>query len=134
MNLKYLVNHQTIKPPCPCSKKFLPLNETMLAFRFVFKQATTSDFLPSYVKNQNPGKSCEGYALSFFNTRKSAEAKFASLRARVDALSIYGNHIAELDLGDGDGLVCKPNVQGHFDLHEYVGAMFHNRIKAYHPL
>lgn len=133
--LKYAAHlSQCPEEPCPNPGKFTP--KSRIGFRWVHKDATDHDFVPTSIQyGAKPGARCETFALSFFVDLESARVAYAALMQRlakrVDVISRHGDHIAEISLQETDGLMGQPNPKGHFDLHPEDGVTFSHRVANY---
>jgi len=83
------------------------------------------------VSEPRPKEKCDRFALSFFDSVESAQARFRSLAKREDAASRYGDHVGELAIVEEDGLMSDPTASGHMDLHPKEGALFTGRVASY---
>lgn len=120
--------------PCPKPKKFRPVDRASCYRIMRAADADDADFvpLPLTPRGQAEGgeRKCEAWALSFFDSAQSVQAKWNSLNERVDAAALYGTHAGEVDLTAADGLSSEPSKAGHISLHEFASApSFKKRVK-----
>ena len=111
----------------------------MLAFRLMHNPAGEErDFEPPGAMDEakrgfNRRAKCGRFALSFFDSIKSARRTYSILAEREDAESRYGSHIGEIDLIRADGLMSLPNEKsGHVNLYQEAGALFADRVTRYY--
>lgn len=95
-----------------------------IGFRFVWNPVDSKSFSPVALQpraNRRP-LSCSSFGLSMFVSAAQARARFASLEAKVHgAREKFGDHLAAVELMPEHGLQTLEDLNGHFDLHEFVG-------------
>jgi hypothetical protein len=126
-------------PPNGCSP------EKRNSFRIVKGVDHKDNFLPPLIikpqrrhsetfKN-DPSELCSGYALSFFVSLDSVREYFAELLEQMsNAHKSVGTHVAKGALDECDGVMSEPDEDGHFDLHEFEGAVLKPKFSIVHEL
>ena len=119
-------------PPTMCE------NKNIMGLRFVFSDFHPNNILPPLVINPKrvngtrftkESTKCSGHALSMYNSLDNARKAYAKiLKVAKNLPKTAGTHIAEFPISHEDGLVTSCNDEGHFDLHEYEGVDFANRM------
>jgi hypothetical protein len=132
LTLKYAAHLvQRRDQPCPNLDEHQPRDRT--AFRLMPMPVAEDDFVPPAIMDgPKKGDRCGRFALSFFDTPQSASRLYRVLAQREDAALRYGDHIGEIDLVKGDGLMSLPSKKGHINLHQSDQARFAHRVKQYY--
>jgi hypothetical protein len=120
---KYTVQLQAL-PDCPASDC---REDGRDAYRYVFRTRMAHSFTPVLVGQPQRAVKwsdkdrCGGWALSFFSSADVAGAIFTKLQSTSRNIhKAIGDSIALGTLQTGDGVVSKPDDDGHFELHEYA--------------
>jgi hypothetical protein len=129
MLFKYKTELTATGSNCP-GVDAVELDSPKIAFRLVSNEILTDqDFVPPSIMNKGIHRgraSCEGYALSFFETSEQACAHYCRLKTKLANQQReirLGPYVAKCELESCHGL-CTPvrKADGHFDLHEYENA------------
>lgn len=100
----------------------------MEAYRYAFSKANPNNHKPVCV--QNPARVLpdnerfSGYALSCFNSRERAEARYSALcKSFKRTPKVIGDALYRGEISNADGMVTEADAKsGHFDLYESVAA------------
>jgi hypothetical protein len=105
------------------------------AFRFVFEASLATSFLPVLVLNPQRAlrfsdrEKCGGWALSFFVSVDAARTTFVALKKISPRIhKTIGDAIATGTLTAADGVMCEPDTDGHFELHEFESTNLQDRF------
>lgn len=94
-----------------------------IAFHWVFEPISNiKNFIPVYIKQPlRPQNTCNGYALSFFNSQEEAKIRLLELsEGKPNIFKKLGTDIAEGNLVRTDGISNRSNDGGHFEHFEYA--------------
>ncbi len=106
----------------------------MTGYRFVFQDPShQNNFLPTFLikparvnDSKDLTSKCQGFGLSLFQEEGGAKEKFEEMMVKTmgNYSKLVGDHLAAVELGQGDGVGSEPNVDNfsHFTFHEYADA------------
>lgn len=112
---------------CPCEDA---ISKEMQAFCFVFSSMDDkSNLIPQSIKALSSGRKprrfkptpvfeCDGFGLSMFVSKESAQVFWDNLDIRVRTNLSYCNISSGL-IEKNDGLITEIESNGHFNLHEF---------------
>lgn len=97
------------------------------AYRFVFNPICEKSFIPQGIKkpqrvsgSTNDVERCSLLGLSMFDSDTKAITRYKYLKGLMRNIEkTIGTHLAQGKIRSTDGLVTKPNNQGHYDLFEF---------------
>lgn len=112
----------------------------LIAWRWVANPLTDQCFEPPAVRNpsrqlNDPVKVCSSWALSMHETEsQSIDAFKAVEKIFKKARKTLGDHVAQVQIVQTDGVCTLPDSYGHFDLHLYADGAAHSGVIAMSPI